>query len=298
MKILVFDIGGTFIKYGVMDEQAEIGSRGRVPTPKGGREALTDLMAETCRAVGGADGIAVSLPGIIDYDNGVILMGGGGIPENTGFAMREALQKKCPVPVILENDAKCAAMAEAARGALSDVPDGIVLIFGTNIGGGIIMDHRLHRGKHAAAGEVTYIIREGQEAKPESIFGVTCGVPYLCLAYAAAIGADPEAVDGEFFFARLSEGDGAAKAVLRDYAKKIAVQIFNLQTVYDPDRFAVGGGISEQEAFIEALRTALSEIYENCPFNLPKAEVVPCLYRADANLIGAFSLWMERYGAE
>jgi predicted NBD/HSP70 family sugar kinase len=66
---------------------------------------------------------------------------------NDDFYFRHVLYERCPVRIVIENDAKCAAMAEAGKGALKDVSDGLVLIFGTMIGGGIIHDHKLLSGK-------------------------------------------------------------------------------------------------------------------------------------------------------
>lgn len=73
--------------------------------------------------------------GIIDSDNGCCAMGGA-LEYNTDFYLRHSLYERCPVKIHMENDAKCAAMAEAAAGSLRDVEDGFVLIFGTMIGGG------------------------------------------------------------------------------------------------------------------------------------------------------------------
>ncbi len=286
MKVLTVDIGGTFIKYARMDENQEVLSRGRLATPQSGREelvaAISALYAEEA-----VDGIAISVPGIIDTDTGTVLMGGA-LRYNDGFPLRRALAEHCPVPICLENDAKCAAMAEAASGSLRDVPNGMVLIFGTMVGGGLIQNHKLYRGSHFAAGEVSYLItdRDGLPTA-DGVWGNRCGVPSLCRLYARAKGLPEESVDGKAVFDAVNAGDRDAEACLRKYASEIAVQIFNLQNLYDPDRFALGGGISAQPALITAIRERLSQLYAACPYRVRRAEVVTCKYQNDANLYGA-----------
>ena len=119
------------------------------------------------------DGIAISMPGIIDSDNGYCVMGGA-LRYNDDFYLRHSLYERCPVKIHMENDAKCAAMAEAAEGSLKEVADGFVLIFGTMIGGAFIKDHKLHRGKHFSAGEVSYAItiRNGEPFR-QDVWGLS-----------------------------------------------------------------------------------------------------------------------------
>lgn len=95
----------------------------------------------------------MSLPGRMDSNKGY-LYSGGMLQYNRGKNIVEILEKRCPVPITIENDGKCAALAEAWIGNLKDCDDGIVVILGTGIGGGIIKDKKLHKGKHFMAGEI------------------------------------------------------------------------------------------------------------------------------------------------
>ena len=297
MKILTVDVGGTFIKYARMNEDREITSRGMIDTPQDGREALIEALA-SLYAAETVDGIALSLPGIIDSENGYIAMGGA-LRYNDGFHLRQALHARCPVPIVLENDAKCAALAEAADGSLKDVPNGMVLIFGTMIGGAIIRDHMLFRGSHFSAGEVSYLItdRDGLPSA-DGVWGNRCGVPRLCRQYAQEKGLSEKNVDGKTVFEAVNAGDEIAQACLQRYASEIAVQIFNLQTVYDPDRFALGGGISAQPVLIDTIREKLRQLYSACPYKVHQAEVVPCRYQNDANLYGALHCFLSTTAAQ
>lgn len=291
MKVLTIDIGGTFIKYALMTEEMDILSRGKLPTPASGREALIDALAGLYEELR-ADGIAISMPGIIDAENGYVLMGGA-LRYNDDFYLRHALYERCKTRIHLENDAKCAAMAEAAAGSLKDVEDGFVLIFGTMIGGAFIHNHRLFRGRHFSAGEVSYIttIRNGYPDM-DVVFGNRCGVPRLCHKYALRKRLDPESVDGVRVFEDVNAGDETAIDCLNEFTHEVAVQIFNIQTILDPGRFAIGGGISAQPILIETIRAHLKKLYAVCRYDIPKAEVVACKFQNDANLYGALSCFL------
>ena len=294
MKVLCIDIGGTLIKYARMGPDATILSRDTLPTPQSGREALVDALSGIYAANSDADGIAISMPGIIDAENGYCVTGGA-LRYNEGFPLRQALRERCPVPICIENDAKCAALAEAAFGSLKDVSDGLVLLFGTMIGCGIIRDHHLVRGRHHSAGEVSFIIpRPDKSPGFDNMWGNVCGIPRLCRAYAGKKGLDLDKVDGKTIFRMVHAGDRDAITVLDDFTRDIAVQIFNLQTVLDPERVAIGGGISAQPVLIEYIQRNLDTLYKECPYIVPHAEVVPCRFGNDANLIGALQCFLER----
>lgn len=296
MKILVVDIGGTFIKYACMQEDMTILSRGKVPTPTDDRDELIEAIGRIYDEMPGVEGIAISMPGIIDSENGYCVMGGA-LRYNDDFYLRHSLYERCPVPIYMENDAKCAAMAEAAAGSLKDVKDGFVLIFGTMIGGGFIKDHTLYRGKHFSAGEVSYIITDGSgEPDYETVWGNRCGTPRLCRMYAEKKGIAEAEVDGFRVFEAVNRGDEDAKACLQKFTREVAVQIFNIQTVLDPERFAIGGGISAQPVLIEYIKDNLKALYAACPYYVPQAEVVSCKFQNDANLYGALQCFLEYRG--
>ena len=291
MKLLSVDIGGTYIKYAHMLSDMSILHSGKIPTPQAGREELVEAIAELFDGFEGAEGIGIAMPGIIDAESGTCLVGGA-LRYNEGFSLGKAISERCCVPVHVENDAKCGAMAEATQGILKDVSNGIVLLFGTMIGCGIIIDHKLYKGKNFAAGEVSYIIpRPDNRVDYPNVWGNSGGTPRLCKLYAEKKGL--EKCSGTEVFDAVESGCEAAVSSLKEYCHELAVQIFNLQTVIDPERIAIGGGISARPVFIEYLKTSLDELYEQCPYPLPKAEIVPCKFQKDANLIGALQCFLE-----
>lgn len=298
MKALTVDIGGTFIKYALMDEKMHIFERGKIETPQDSRESLIEAIGSIYDKLSytGVDGIAISMPGILDSEAGYCFMGGA-LKYNDEFMLRDALHERCNTRIYMENDAKCAAMAEASVGALRDVQDGFVLIFGTMIGGGYVHNKKLVKGKHFSAGEVSYIntVRNGNPVE-DNIWGNVCSTPGLCAMYAQKKGLDPAVVDGIMVFDAVNSGDKEAQMILREFTRMIAVQIFNIQTILDPGRFAIGGGISAQPVFIEYIKENLSEMYAACPYYVPQAQVETCRFRNDANLVGALQCFLQAFG--
>ena len=102
----------------------------------------------------------------------------------------------------------------------------------------------------------------------------------------------PSEVDGIQVFEAVNSGDSDAQECLQKFTREIAIQLFNLQTVLDPERFAIGGGISAQPVFIDYIRNYLKELYAKCPYHVPHADVVACKFQNDANLIGALQCFL------
>ena len=94
-------------------------------------------------------------------------------------------------------------------------------------------------------------------------------------------------------FNAVKAGEKEAIESLTKFTRGIALQIFNLQTVLDPERIAIGGGISAQPTLIEYIKRHLGKLYAECPYQIPRAEIVTCKFQNDANLYGALQCYME-----
>ena len=291
MKVLTVDIDGTYISYACMDEYMKIDRRGKIFTPQEGREQLIEAVARLYEAVDDVEGIAISMPGIIDSERGYCAMGGA-LRYNDDFYFRHALYERCKTKIHIENNAKCAAMAEATAGSLADVADSFFLIFSTMIGGGYIKDHKLYKGKHFAAGEVSYIILNStNKLDDKNLWGRSYGIPKFLRRYAEIKNMDIETVDLLTIFDEVNRGDPDAQDFLDMYAQEIAVRIFNIQTVLDVERFSIGGELAKYPTFMECLKINLKILYHDCPFKIPQADIVAAKFYQDANLIGAFQCW-------
>ncbi|MDY4969057.1 MAG: ROK family protein [Lachnospiraceae bacterium] len=209
--------------------------------------------------------------------------------------LQELLEERCGVPVRIENDAKCAALAEAWTGSLKDCRDGVVIVLGTGVGGGIIKDGRVHKGRNFTAGELSFLIVGDDLTDEHSYMANLGGTAGLKTLAAKAMGADPDSLDGRMIFERANAGDEAVIQAIDAFTKPLARLIYNIQIFYDPEKVAIGGGISRQPLLLDLIRKNLEYIYDH--MTLPvvmgqKAEVVCCRYLNDSNLVGALRHFM------
>ncbi|GKU26473.1 ROK family protein [Clostridium folliculivorans] len=290
MEFLVLDVGGSSIKYAVMNEKAEFFEKGKVPTPVDKIENFINSVGEIYDIYKHrVKGIAMSMPGRIDSDRGYLYTGGS-LEYNTNKEIVALLQKRCPVPITVENDGKCAALAEAWLGSLKDCEDGIVVILGTGVGGGIIKDKKLHKGKNFIAGEFSFIFTNNAAFQSEysHMWAGQAGVSGLCIPVAKIKNLPIEEVDGVKVFEYANAGDKDVLNILDDYCYRLVLQLFNLQYIYDPERISIGGGISKQEVLIKYIKTNIEKHFNKLNPNIGiKPEVTTCKFYNDSNLIGA-----------
>lgn len=288
---LVIDVGGSAIKYALMDIKADILEKGEVPTPLTNLEDYLNTLESIYHSYENqVKGIAMSAPGTIDSDTGYFYTGGMLQDFVHEVNLQQMLEERCGIPVRIENDAKCAALAEAWSGSLKDCRDGVVIVLGTGVGGGLIKDGCLHKGRNFAAGELSFLIIGDDLEDDNSYMALTAGTVGLRKRAGKAIGVDPDSLDGRMIFERANAGDEAVIAAIDEFTRPIARLIYNIQVFYDPEKIAVGGGISRQPLLLQLIQKNLDQIYERMIHPVvigQKAEVVCCKYLSDSNLIGA-----------
>ena len=299
MNYFVVDVGGTFVKYAVMNSDGDFLEKGKFPSIADDRQKFLDSVEEQFHACEERyhrlAGIAISMAGILDVESGYAYNGGAIYCVNE-MNIAEYFSSKCGVSVTIENDAKAAAQAELWKGNLSDAGSGVVIVIGTAVGGAVIIDRKIVRGKDFFAGEFSYILRrEGNVRDFRHIWGSDGGARGLIGLLAEKKGIPYEELDGFRAFEMINSGDEDAVGVLHEYCSGLATRIWNLHAVLDPDRFLIGGGISEQPVLIEALREEMDRIMEVMPESLKKPEIRACKYFNDSNLIGALYAHLMRF---
>ncbi len=323
MKCLVMDFGGTFLKYSLMDHELNIYEKGEKPSPNKSVEEFVNAVSELYEIYkDGIEGIAISMPGFLDADTGFAKTAGAFIPLY-GQNIYDLLKEKCPVPVTIENDGKCGALAEAWVGNLKDCKDGVAVILGTGVAGGIIKDRRVHRGNSFAAGEFSYLIMQDGDGLANSAT-FTCGVASLMMNACLAKGIDikklpvyalfgnfikkeqvitecdndPEfanGIDGYKFFELLEKGDEVIKKVYEEYTFNVAKLAFTIQVFYDPEKIVIGGGISRQKRLISDIQEKINQIIDNfAGFYSVPCTVDVCRFLNEANQYGALYNFLTR----
>ncbi len=298
-EYLAFDWGGTFLKYALMNENTEIIEQGKVPTPP--RTSTIEEFMEVIdsivnRYLDRISGIAISSPGILDSTRGIIHVVGV-FPFLAEWNLTEEFEKRYGVRTSLENDAKSAALAELWRGNLAGVESGAVWIIGTSVGGGLVFDGKLRRGKDFFAGEFSAMNMNCTEPAADESYVAQLGVRALLQNVGAKTGEDPKSLTGEIVFDRINAGDADAVAALEEYTDAMALQLFNLNVLLNLDRICIGGGISRQPKLMEFLKKSIQKVRTYHPdmvggLELPLPSVEVCRFFNDANLIGALYHFM------
>lgn len=287
-KYLALDIGGSAIKYALVDEEVKLTCKGKVKTPRDTIENFVEVVGKIYDIFADEiEGIAISMPGVIDSKKGFAFHGGSlGYIEDCNVI--ETLQKRCPIKIHLENDGKCAALGEFWKGSLKGCNDGVVMVLGTGIGGGIISNGKLVKGNHFAAGEFSFIRTNSEDTSGyNNFFGFQNGVNSLISGVATKKNLQARELDGIKVFEMVNDGDEDVLEVLDMYCEGIALQILNLQNILDPEKVAIGGGISEQPLLIKYIIDNVKKIHNSSPMNNAYPNVVLCDFNNDANIIGA-----------
>ncbi|MBR3840881.1 MAG: ROK family protein [Erysipelotrichales bacterium] len=294
MSKLVFDIGGTFIKYALMSDDCSIIKQDKIKTP----EYELDAMLEALKGVideyrDSIDGIAFSLPGMMDSEKGY-MYSGGSIRCFYQVDFFELMKRITDLPVAIENDGKCAALAELGYGNLKGIANGVVVVLGTGIGGGIIKDGKLYKGSHFSAGEFSFMnIHNTTEFK--DVWAVGNSVPGFVARVEAELGKEQGSLDGRDVFKLIEENNEVACRHFKEYINTLAIQLLNIQAILDPEIILVGGGVSQQPLLIEALQSRLKEMIDANPIYKLPIKVGVCKYFNDSNLIGALYNFQQMY---
>ena len=264
--------------------------------PKESMDHFIDSIANLQDSFSGEiTGIAISMPGAIDSKNGFCYTGGAYTFIN-GLPPAEMIQNRCQVPVTIGNDAKCAAEAELAFGVLQGVSNAAVIVLGTGVGGAIILNNQVHEGKNFVAGEFSWVRTDGNDGNNlDKLWVNQNGMVGLSSLVQSYLNTDL-LYSGLDIFKLAMNGNLIVKQAIDEFCRRLAVQIYNLQTVFDFERVAIGGGISEQPMLLELTNKHIDEMYElGCKYGAPvtKPQVVICKYRNDANLLGAYKIYQK-----
>lgn len=293
-NLFAIDIGGTDIKYGVVTPENDVISTGKTPTPYETPEHLVNLLVQlVLQCPEQVDGIAVSLPGS-PYGNEGIVRRGGALKYLRGFPLGEALHKASGLPATLENDGRCAALGEYCAGALQNAHCGVMLVIGTSLGGGILLDGDILDGFQSFAGRFSHLLVEDSAGNLVRV-GELIGKEGLRRAVVSACGLSKDTpLTGFEIFERINSEDSAAQKGLDDFCRPIALLVSNLQIILDPDQIVLGGGISAQPTLLESVQRQLNQISAWSSVSRPVSYVELSKLGNRANLVGAAEVCRRR----
>lgn len=310
MYFIGIDLGGTNIAAGIVDDEGKIIKKASVKTGRTRKSdeivndmclLVHDLMRDAKLTEKDIQSIGIGSPGSHDREKGIILYNNNLNFKNVNI--KQAFSKHINVPVYLENDANCAAIAESVAGAAKGVNDAVVITIGTGIGGGVIINKRLFTGSNGMGAELGHaVININGEM-------CTCGRKGCWEAYSAApglisqtkraaeknpeskihelCGGNLENIDAKTAFDAARLGDKAGIEVIDNYIAIFGEALANIINIFQPDVIVIGGGVSKEGDYLlvplkEKMR---GKTYGND--GLPTTSIVAAQMGNDAGIVGA-----------
>lgn len=308
------DIGGTKVAAGVVTPGGRVLARLRTETPERSKSpavvedtivsVVSDLRQEyKVRAVG------VGAAGFVDERRSRVLFA----PHLSWREepLRDALSVRLGLPVVVENDANASAWAEVRAGAARGVDDVVVVNLGTGIGGAIVLDGQLRRGRYGLAGEFGHMTvvpgghrcecgnrgcweqyASGNALTRDARELVAAESP-VAEALRQAVGGDPKLITGPLVSELARKGDRACRELLEEAGGWLGVGLANLAAAFDPELFVIGGGVSEVgELLLGPARSAFEKGLTGRGYR-PEARVVAAALGNEAGVIGVADLARE-----
>jgi glucokinase len=284
-KYAGIDIGGTSIKYGIVDQNGKVICHWEIPTQaeQGGLGivknviALIDSLMKMDLLI---SGIGISTAGVVDSDKGEILYANENLPCYTGTQWKEIINSKYGLNCSVHNDVNAAALAESWVGAAKGLKNFFCMTIGTGIGGSVFLDGELYKGSHNQAAEIGYMSTDGKAEWLEKKASTSA----LIKKVQNELNVDD--ADGKKIFSRARENVDGYRLILDEWIDEVAKGIANVIYLFDPGVIVIGGGISNEK---EYLTDKISErLHRKMPEGFMRETVIKTAQCGnDAGIIGA-----------
>ena len=312
MVYIGFDVGGTGVQVGVVNEQGEILCKGNMVTRtdipvadqiKAMADCALDTLSRSGCTLDDVKALGAGLPGVVDPRTGHVAFCPNLGWKDVDFAGE--MKKHINKPVYMDNDATVAGLAENVAGVSAGAHSSVFLTLGTGVGGGIVIGGKVWSGAHGVGSEIGHMIIE-LDGHPcncgnRGCLERYCSATAIILAARAAVmqyqdsaimakcEGDPMKINAKMVFDAAKEGDDLGMKLFSDYVKALAHGIVSIINFFDPEVIALGGGVSKAGDFLlNALREEVAKLvmYKTLPYaRIELAKLGP-----DAGIIGAAML--------
>jgi predicted NBD/HSP70 family sugar kinase len=256
----LIDIGGTQIKFGIMDEKRKrftflgsVGTGTHLPD-----FSMAQRLFEVIRIIQEKhtiDGVAISTAGVVDPRTGTIVHANPNIPNYTGTHLTSEVEKEFGLPSSVENDVNCALLGEIHFGGLHDVQHALMFTIGTGVGGAVLMNGTIFHGSCFSAGEVGYTTLNRKNI--EEVASAQALVSRVREHYPNS------EVDGHWVFEEAKKGNLVCKQAIDAFLDNLNSLIMNSVALLNPEIVILGGGIMEQKEYLEPLLLEKFQAYGN-----------------------------------
>ena len=303
------DIGGTKVAAGLVDEDGQVLARARRLTPSRDPQAVEATIVEVVDELRtGHDVVAVGIgaAGFVDADRARVMFAPHLAWRNE--PLQVAVAEVTGLPVVVENDANAAAWAEWRFGAGRGQTHVVCVTLGTGIGGGIVTNGRVERGRYGMAGEFGHMVVVpdghrcecgnrgcleqyasgnvlGREARELARAGSPVTVPLM-----ERVGGDVDALVGPLVTEAARDGDPCAIELFDEVGRWLGVGLANLAAALDPGVFVIGGGVSDAgELLLKPARESFRRTLTGRGFR-PEPQILKAALGPEAGLVGAADL--------
>lgn len=280
-QYVCLDIGGTAIKYGLIDDNGCIIEKSSTPTEA---ERILDTaigIVQHYKNTNEISGICISTAGMVDPQRGEIVYSGPTIPNYKGTRLKETMEKQFGVPCEVENDVNCANLAEFVSGASAGSDTSIMLTIGTGIGGSMILNGQLYRGWTYSAFEVGYMHME------DSDFQTLGAASILTSKVSERKGEPAQLWSGIRIFEEAKKGDAICSQAIDEMVDVLGKGIANICYVVNPQVVVLGGGIMAQEVYLKDKIEKSVKKYL-LPILADNTKILYAKHKNDAGMLGAF----------
>lgn len=303
------DLGGTSIKYALVDKAGNSFFEGKLPSFASvsaaeviGQlvKAATILKEEAARQNWEICGVGVGTPGIVDVTNSIVLGGAENIVGWENIDIATILEEELNLPIVIGNDANLMGLGETKFGAGRGCTHVVFLTVGTGIGGAVIIDGRLFNGYANRGTELGHVplIATGERCACGAVgclehYASTAALVrrFAALAQERGLAFDEE-INGELIVRLYHEAFPLAIDCLNEHFYYLGRGIAGFINIFSPQRIVIGGGVAESGAFyLEKIREVVKEnVIMDCALN---TEIVAAELGNRAGLIGAASLFLD-----
>ncbi|MBQ8518752.1 MAG: ROK family protein [Agathobacter sp.] len=291
MKILVFDVGGTSIKYGsciddVLQDISETPTNAKL-----GGQHIIDMLIELIEKESGYDAIGISTAGQVNADEGYIIYANQNIPNYTGMQIRQILEERFHVPVAVENDVNAAALGEAFYGAGKEYDSFLCLTYGTGVGGAVIENKAIYHGSSFSAAEFGAIVTHSEERLNGTDYFDGCYEKHASTTALVRMAQeyDSSLTSGREIFQHLDNPE--VMDILDRWVDEIMLGLSTLTHIFNPKCIVLGGGIMAQPLILNKINE------KKASFIMPSFSHVTILsaeLKNSAGLLGAYHLAKKR----
>ncbi len=286
---LGIDIGGTFIKYALMDKQYRIKDKWKIETIKyDTADEFYDYICSNIKLIDEIDVIGISAPGLIDKDSNVKSYAAPNVAIMYGTNINDEIKKRTHKKVSSINDAKSAGLCEFEIGNAKGSKSSAFLIIGTGTGGCICDENGVVYGKDAFAGEFHNMPFVNDAIGGLAKMGDYASMTGLINIYNSKVDMGDQVQYGYEVCKKYLDGNKTAELSVDEWIINIVAQLIVITVFYNPEVICIGGGISEEDWFINKVE----EQYKKTCIEYLEADFITtkidrCKYNNDANILGA-----------